>query len=232
MMPPRRLLPLSGLMLLLVLPGCGGESGEVELALEPDPAIVAALAEPIMIDPDLATQNRGNAAIVIGTFDGIPAWTRDPDEIARARAAAVRLAGGTLQAAPAAERQPHPDAPSKTPRQLAASLPGISARCLSDMRDGFARVSDLPKAAEVYPGGHVELAAGARGACRLVAVRYMTSAEPQDVLDFHYTLLAQRGYRVERDGDVLMARKGRSSAQIGVTQARGGMPQVALATSN
>ena len=93
MMPPFRRLNLCSLVLLLALPGCGRSDGEAEQALEPDPAIVAALAEPIMTDPDLAAQNRGNAAIVIGVFDGVPAWTRDPEEIATARAAAVRPAG-------------------------------------------------------------------------------------------------------------------------------------------
>lgn len=226
MMPPLRRLPLTALVLLLAVPGCGGSGGEAEQALEPDPAIVAALAEPIMTDPDLAAQNRGNAAIVIGAFDGVPAWTRDPEEIAEARAAAVRLAGGTLQSAPAGAG---PGDQAQTPRQLAASLPGLPARCLEGLRNGFGWATDLPKPVTIYPGGHVEQAAGVRGACSLRALRYMTAAEPHHVADFHHTLLQRAGYRTSREGDVLIARKGAAAARISIIQASG-MTQVSLAS--
>jgi hypothetical protein len=230
-MPPFGSPSLSVFALLLAMSGCGRPEDQAQQALEPDPAIVAALAEPIMTDPDLAAQNRGNAAIVIGAFDGVPAWTRNPDEIAAARAAAVRLAGGTLQAAPTAGKQAGPGTAEQTPRQAAAMLPGISAKCLGELRDGFGWAADLPKATPIYPGGHVEAAAGVRGVCSLRTLRYVTAAEPGDVLDFHFTLLARAGYQVEREGDTLVARKGRAAARIGVARA-GGMTAVALASSS
>ncbi len=229
-MPPFRSPSLS-VLVLLALSGCGRADGQAKQEVEPDPAIVAALAEPIMTDPDLAAQNRGNAAIVIGAFDGVPAWTRDPDEIAAARNAAVGLAGGALQAAPTSSKPADPGAAWQSPSETAAVLPGVFAKCLGELRDGFGWAANLPKATPIYPGGHVEAAAGVRGACSLRVLRYVTASEPGDVLDFHYTLLARAGYRVERQGDVLIGRKGGASARIGVARA-GGMTAVAMASSS
>jgi hypothetical protein len=60
----------------------------------------------------------------------------------------------------------------------------------------------------------------------------MTAAEPGDVIDFNYTLLVRGGCQVDREGDVLTARKGGASARIGVVQVVGGMTAVALASSS
>lgn len=233
-MPHFRSPILAVLMLPLALAGCGsGGGGDAEQALQPDPAIVAALAAPIMTDPDLAAMNRGNAALEIGLFDGIPAWSPDPDEIAAARGAAAKLAGGLLRSAPEPGSGPVPD--PLTARQFAAGLAGAARPCLTALSPGFAWAASMPTAASLYPGSHVEEAAGAHKAtCALRAVRYVTAAPAQDVLDFHFTMLSAAGYEVERtshDGrDLLTARKGRAGARVLVESGVGGMTEVALVT--
>jgi hypothetical protein len=225
---------LAVLCLPLTLAGCGESEAARDPAIQPDPAIVAALAEPIMTDPDLAAMNRGNAAIVVGQFDGIPAWTRDPDQVAAARAQALRLAGGQLLSTPEADLKAAVP-PVESAREFVAGVPAAS-RCLAALRPGFSWAADLPKAASLYPGAHVVDAAGARTAsCAMRTVRYVTAAARRDVLDFHYTLLSSGGYRVKRtaggDNDLLTARKGAAIARVRVGRGDDGMTEVALATA-
>jgi hypothetical protein len=225
---------LAALCVPLALAACGESEAERGAVLQPDPAIVAALTEPIMTDPDLAGLNRGNAAIAIVQFDGVPGWTRDPDAIADARDEAVQLAGGPLLAAPEAETKT-PIVPVRSARRFAEELPGTSADCLAALRRGFAWAADMPKAASLYPGSHVVESAGARIAtCSLRTVRYVTAATRQDVLDFHYTLLSSAGYQIARaageDADMLTARKSGATARIVVGSDLEGMTEVTLAT--
>ena len=79
---------------LLLASGCASEdSATVER--ERDPAIVAALNDPIMIDPDLVGQNRANSAAAMPSFDAsVPSIDRNPEAISAARGEAVRLIGG------------------------------------------------------------------------------------------------------------------------------------------
>jgi hypothetical protein len=60
------------LLIFPILSACGEEPEPVRETRRLDPAVVAALHDPIMIDPDLVSQNRGNAAITAGGFDAVP----------------------------------------------------------------------------------------------------------------------------------------------------------------
>lgn len=59
-----------------------------------DPAIVRALNDPLMTDPDLSSRNEGAAAITVTTDSGLPVMPDRPEELAAARAEAALLAGG------------------------------------------------------------------------------------------------------------------------------------------
>jgi hypothetical protein len=221
-------------LMVLALAACGESEAAREPVLQPDPAVVAALAAPIMSDPDLAAMNRGNAAIAVDRFDGIPGWTRDPEEIDAARSEALRLAGGSLLQTPEAGTAT-PDLPSKDAREFAATLPGISDDCLGALRSGFAWAADLPAAARLYPAGHVIEAAGARRAdCAMRSLRYVTAAVPKDALDYHYTMFSAAGYRVEvwahGEATLLTGSKSGARARILVRANREGMTEVLLAT--
>lgn len=107
--------PLLLAPLVFGLGACGKGTPLPEAADERDPAIVAALADPIMIDPDLASQNRGNAAIALDSFAAVPLDATSPEAIAAAKADASRLTGGLIKTAPEARGQ---DAAAGEPRWL------------------------------------------------------------------------------------------------------------------
>jgi len=62
---PRRALARTGLLACLALLGACGDEGERAVAIEDDPAIAAALGDPLMSDPDLAGQDRSGDAVAI-----------------------------------------------------------------------------------------------------------------------------------------------------------------------
>jgi len=202
--------------------------------LQQDPAVVAALAGPLMTDPDLAAMNRGNAVIDLERFDGEPAWTRDPAEIAAALQQAQKLAGGSFPELPlgAKSTQAQPLVAGAT--DYAGNLPDLPETCRSAMRTGFGWAADLPRPVAIYPAGHVVEAAGTSGAdCQVRAVRYVTAAAPADVLAFHFAMLTRDGYQVQREtqpqADSLDARKAGAAARVTVSRDAEGMTAVALA---
>ena len=83
----------------LALSACGSEP---RVAPPQDPVLAAALADPLMTDMELAARNRGDDALSGNGLPegGLPPWEAGPEEVPAARAAAVRLAGGTLRPPP------------------------------------------------------------------------------------------------------------------------------------
>ena len=81
---------------VLLLSACGSGEPAADPLAERDPAVTAALADPLMADPDLTSQNRGNAALTGGgpAAGEIPPFKRGQAELDAARAAALELAGG------------------------------------------------------------------------------------------------------------------------------------------
>jgi hypothetical protein len=84
---------------VLWLTACSGEEDAKDKPR--DPVVSAALDDPLMTDPDLTGQNRGNAALDGGLPDGaMPAFKRSPEEVAAAKTEAERLLGQPIPAAP------------------------------------------------------------------------------------------------------------------------------------
>ena len=205
--------------------------------VERDPAIMGALSDPIMTDPDLSGQNQANAGLSgLGTSDvEIPSQDRGPDAVAAARAAALKLAGGSITPAPApatggADR---PARGAVTAVQLAAvTHPQCAPRAVYSAR--WAAL--LPAALDVYPRGAVQEAAGTDGAgCRLRAVNFRTPVPPGDVIDFYYARLRKAGYtaRRTREGsdDVLGGTGGGTAYVIYVRTLDEGMTEVDLVSN-
>jgi hypothetical protein len=228
---------LASLLPLLVagtaLTACGGDQarapdGQAKL----DPAIVAALADPIMIDPDLASQNRGNAAVALETFDGVPLDDVSPEAIAAAQADAARLAGGMIKTTPEAAESGDKLVPAVDAGQLAASLPALPADCLGALRYGYAWGASMPRTFPIYPRGHVQEAAGGAG-CALRAVVFTTPVTASAVIDFYYTQASIAGFAAERrrhgDVDALSGRKGTASFVVRVRPGANGLSEVELA---
>ncbi len=205
--------------------------------VERDPAIVGALNDPIMTDPDLSGQNQANAGLSgLGTSNvEIPPQDRGPDAIAAARAAALKLAGGSIAAAPApatggADRPPEG---AMTAGQLAAvSHPQCARRAVYSAR--WAAL--LPAALNVYPRGAVQEAAGTDEAgCRLRVVNFRTPVPSGEVIDFYYARLRKAGYTAlrarEGSDDVLRGTGGASDYVIYVRKLDEGMTEVDLVST-
>lgn len=227
-------MPRFALPLILTLAACGKGAPVPEADEARDPAIVAALADPIMIDPDLASQNRGNAAIALDSFASVPLDAASPESIAAAKADAARLAGGMIRTAPDPAGEDEPFAPAITAGQIAAALAGNPDGCLENLRYGYGWAAQFHPALPIYPRGHVQEAAGTAG-CGLKAAVFSTPVEPAAVIDFYFTRASTAGYSAQRrragEVEVLAGTKGGAAYLVRVGS-RNGLSQVELAVRN
>lgn len=203
----RRLLPLT-----LLLAACGASDQPADNRAERDPAIAGALADPIMADPDLASQNRSNSVLQGGgpATAQIPTDKVGPDEIQRAKAAALDLAEGRFAALPALSPPLETSrlAGKLTPVAMAQALPGLSRGCPEQLEYGFIWAARLPAALPVYPRGHARQSAGSdRAGCQLRVVAFVTPVAPDDIMSFYATTAGKAGLalqmRKEGSDDVL-----------------------------
>jgi len=230
-------LPLAAVAALL-LAGCAdGAPGTVR---EEDPALAAALGEPIMADPDLVSLNRANSAAAMPPLGGLlPTLDGGPAAIAAARADALRLVGGLA----AMERAPDPrDAPGTLPADAAlavaarAAASGIDRACAERARYTALWATRMPRAFPVYPRGAVQEAAGTDVAgCALRAVNFVTPVPVGDVIDFYFTRARAAGFSVGRelrDGDdVLSGVRGKASYAVHARRLPTGHTEVELVTT-
>ena len=176
---------------LLALAACSGADKIADANAERDPAAAAALNDPIMVDPDLAAQNRGNSALSGGgpAQGDLPDFIRTPEAVAAARAAAQALLGS----APAAAPGPATTRPTSrldgalTMPALAAAAGIASPGCADQLSFTMAWAARLPAGLPIYPRGHAIMAAGSDTAgCKVRAVRFVTPVAVSDAVDFYY----------------------------------------------
>lgn len=180
----------AALAAMLALAACGQDKPDDSALAGRDPAVAGALADPLMTDPDLASQNRGNAALSGGgpANGEMPLDKRGQEEIDRARADAMTLLGGTIPTAPMAQQQDQqsPAAAAPTAVALAQALP-FAAPCAAKLAYSAAWAAKLPARLPVYPRAHVREAAGVDdAACKLRVVRFITPVAVADVIDFYH----------------------------------------------
>lgn len=208
-----RLLPV---LAVLLLPACGSGEQAAEPLAERDPAVTAALADPLMADPDLTSQNRGNAALTGGgpAAGEIPPPKRGQAERDAARAAALTLAGGALRAAPLATRTLETSpADALTAAGLVRALPW-GRSCADKLGYTASWAAKMPLSLQVYPRGAIQEAAGSDLAgCKVRAVQFKTPAPPGEVVDFYATLAGKGGYALQA---------GKAGADLMLTGAMGG----------
>lgn len=212
----------------LALAGCGREAErKAPDPLADDPAIAAALADEIMIDPDLVGQNNGLSAVVMThpTRD-VPPEQSGAEAAALARAEAAKLAGGTIRSAP----EPEPGKAEEL------SLTAAYAGCAGKAEHSARWAALLPQPLEVYPHGAVQKAAGTdSNRCALRIVHFVTSVEPGGVIDFYYTRATASGYAARHtlDGEshVLHGKRGGASYLIRAKAGRDGLTAVDLVTA-
>lgn len=158
-----------------------------------DPALTAALADQIMVDPTLAQSSNGNAVRPPPRPDsgavppeGIAART-DPTDPA------------TLRKAPTASD----NCPECAAAKGALTLGALAARqtdrraadCAAAIGYGAGWASRLPPELPLYPDARLSEAAGAdRNGCRLRVVSFASTAPVGRVIDYYYTQATKGGY--------------------------------------
>lgn len=219
---------------VLALAGCSRDS--VDEAKSVDPAVSAALAGPLLTEPDLAAMNgAGRALTGTGVASAlIPANLYTPEAIAAAKAEAKAQLGGAIPVVAAAggsEKAIGGQTALDSLRRAYGKVPCEGAANWSAIW-----ATRLPQPFAPYPRGHVEEALGADGgACRVRAVTYRIGVTPAEALDFHATQAVKAGLSVEHraDGDAhaLIAGKGALSATIYVRPGPEDLAEVHIVTS-
>lgn len=226
----------------LMLGGCGSDapkSGKVQP--EADPAMEQALADEIMVDPDLAGQNPASAGIALGGQDAsLPPDIDSPREIEAARRSALELVGGVdkMKTAPAPRvvEKGRPAGSTITAAARAAALGPNGADCAGKVEYTTAWAARMPETFPVYPRGNVKEAAGTdQDGCALRSVTYTTPVANGDVIDFYYTRASAAGFKTERlrqgIDEVLGGAKGKVSYLVSARQLASGRTEVDLITS-
>ncbi len=225
---------------LLILGACSSGKPAADPNAERDGAAAAALNDPIMVDPDLASQNRGNSALSGGgpPQGDLPDFNRSPEEADAARAASQAQLGGAIQPAPAAG----PAAP-KSRLAEALTMPAIAAAsgimskaCADGMGFTFGWAAQLPPALAIYPRGHAIVASGNdTNGCKVRAVRFVTPVAVSDAVDFYYA--STRGAKLsperrrEGDDEVVAGKQGNGAFAAYIRKRADGLTEVDLITS-
>jgi len=224
----------------VLLAGCGGtapgDTGRPTL----DPAILAAIWSPLMVDPALGGLDR-DAQVVSGDDSArvaVPLVSSGPEAANAARAEALKLAGGTITPAPAPADSGASGAALglETAAQIAAASGPGGAACAKDIEYSARWAAMLPAALEVYPRGAVQDAAGSdRPGCGLRVVSFVSAVEPRDIVDFYYTRVRKAGFdarhRLDGETHVLAGRNGKASYLIHVRPPERGLTEVDLVSS-
>lgn len=229
--------------LTLALAACGKGDKDASLAAldaqltnnAADPAQKGALADPILVDPQLVGQSNRNAVRPADrpANGAVPVL---PGDAAAAQAAAVKQAGGKLLSAPAASEGAALDS---TVTLGAVARGSGNAGCAKKLVYGMDWAQRLPDPFTLYPGAQLTEAAGADAdGCTLRAASFVTPAPRQGVLDYYYTLARRAGYNGEHKllgGDhVLGGTRGADGSAyfILLTDAPGGKTSVDIIADN
>ncbi len=232
--------PLLPLLLIPALAACSAADEAADRNAERDPAAAAALNDPVMADPDLASQNRGNSALTGGgpANGDLPIFKRSPEEADAARSAAQALLGGPIAAAPPPSETAKESrlAGMLTPQAIAAATKLAPAGCAEQTEYTMAWAAKLAPGLEIYPRGHTVQAGGSDApGCKLRAVRFVTSVEVADVIDFYFASAAKTKltpeHRREGADEVVTGRRGSAGYAVFVRKRGDGLTEVDLITA-
>ena len=230
-----RFLPLLAISLLTA---CGDAAAPETTPLR-DSAIMGALSEPLLSDPDMVGASR-NATMLAGggpAEGGVPMFGPDDKEANRARDEAARLLGGAIAPAPRAEAGADVSAVAKaqTAASVAAALP-FAAKCASSLGYSFGWAAKVPATLPVYPRAHTQEAGGSDAAgCKLRVVNFRTPETVSDVIAFYHASAARAGLvpQVSKAGKdkVVSGGKGTLSFAVYARRTADGMTEVDLITN-
>lgn len=157
-----------------------------------DPALTAALRDPIMVDPALTQTANTN---VVRPPNRPDPGSVPPDDLG---AVPDRVDPATLRKTPAASGDCTACRRAQgalTLGELAARQPG-GAACTARLSYSATWSVRLPDAVPLYPDARVEEAAGSDD-CRLRVVSFFSGAPVGRVLDWYYTQVTRAGYSAE-----------------------------------
>lgn len=232
--------------MLLPLAACGKGDGAADLAAldaqltnnAVDPAIKSALADQIVVDPNLTTQSNRNAVRPADkpANAALPVMSGDA---AQAQQAALKLAGGRMLSAPSPAI-----GPGEKPETLGAlardqKVGKGAANCASRMQYAMQWAGRLPEPFVAYPGSQLMEAAGAQGeGCSLRAASFVTPVPRQQVVDFYFTQARRAGFTAEHrsiEGDNVLGGtrdKDGGAYLVMVSDAPGGKTSVDIIANN
>jgi hypothetical protein len=195
------LMALAGATLLA---SCGSNDKDADLAAldaqltnnAVDPAIKGALADQIVVDPNLTGPSNRNAVRPADkpASGALPVLSGDAK---KAAAEAQRIVGGKLLSTP----------PPVAGKAMDVTTLGALAReqgyrtgtdCKAKLAYAAQWATRMPDAFAIYPGAQLMEAAGAdANGCTLRAVSFVTAVPKQGVLDYYYTQARRAGYAAE-----------------------------------
>ena len=194
------------LFLFSLLAACGEPQAPATQSLR-DPAIMGALSERLMSDPDLVGASRKATILTGGGLrdGGLPLFGPDDKEADRARAEAAEVLGGTVPHVPDPESGAEQSALARasTAASVAAAVP-FAAKCAPKLTYSFGWAAQMPAAVPIYPRGQVQEAGGSdQAGCRLRVINFRTPVAISDVIDFYQAMGLQAGLepKVARAGE-------------------------------
>ena len=197
-------------------------------ALLGDPAVAAAIAAPIMVDPGLAQM--ANADTIR------PPTLPDPVAVpadALGLAAAMPATGVRAAPAPAGDCAGCRAARRALTLAALAELSGTGAACTAGIGYASGWALDLPAAIQPPPDARiVESAGNDAPGCRLRAASLLSPSPVQHVLDWFHTRAAAAGFatqhRADTDDHLLTARRGEQSFSVFLSPGDGGGTDIRL----
>ena len=192
---------VAGAAMLLATAGCGGKDTQKD-ANEIDPAVSNALAEQIMVDPNLVgPANRFGRTGATGSEAPIPAAGKGgpavaPGKLMRAPAPTTATGTGSITLGERAKDQ-------------VAKGKQASADCDRNFHYSASWATLLPAEFPLYPDAQVTEAAGNNDApCRMRLVSFASKTQLQTLIDFYYTQAVRNGFTAEHqlaDGEYILA---------------------------
>lgn len=224
---------LAPVLACCLLAGCSREAAVEDKPV--DPAISAALAGPLLTEPDLAAMN-GSGRALTGTGVAsalIPADLYTPEAIDAARAEAKAQFGGAVPSAPAPSGADKAEAGQTALHSLRTAFGKLQCEGAANWSAIWA--ARLPQPFAPYPRGHVEEGLGADdGACNFRAVTYRIGVTPAEALDFHAAQARKGGlsvdHRADGDAHALLLAKGPLAATIYIRPGPEGLTEVQIVT--
>lgn len=186
---------------ILALAGCGKGNDAANLAAldaqlvnnSADPALRGALADQIMVDPQLVGQSNANKVRPGERPNGaVPAGS------GAVAAGPVSVPGGPMMRAPEATPCTDCGADAINLAGMARESAKGQAACAARLNYSAQWADRLPARFPLYPGAALREAAGSDGnGCSLRVASFVADAKLGDIVNYYYTLARRNGYDAE-----------------------------------